>query len=395
MSYNIRVFNKISEQGLKLFQGDSEFNLDENNPANPDGILVRSSEIDVTQFPDLLAVARAGAGVNNINVDKASQAGVCVFNTPGANANAVAELVFIMLGIAARNIHKGIAFAESLITEAEDTVIAEKIEKGKSAYRGFELAGKTLGVIGLGKIGVLVANAGIERGMTVIGYDPFPTVANIHYLSSKVEMTHRLDDILKSSDILTAHVPLNAKTRNLIDAKAIDTVRNGCICMNFAREGIYDDQAVIAGLNSGKLDYYLSDFPSKVLLSHPKVLCTPHLGASTAESEENCAIMASRQLKNYLQYGIISNSVNFPTVDAFPHEAIKTRLIVVNKDVPNMIADITSVLGRMGININALTNESNGKLGYNIIDLQSGLPLDAVNAIRGLEGVVRVRTLNF
>lgn len=390
--YSIQTLNNISQQGLKLLPSTYKVSSES---GSPDAILVRSALVDTDAYPTIECIARAGAGVNNITIDKATEKGVCVFNTPGANANAVAELVFIMLGMTARNIHKSLEFTQSLAKEADEKVIAEKVEKGKSKYTGFELMGKTLGVIGLGKIGVLVANAGIDRGMNVIGYDPFPTVANVHYLNSRVEIVNKLESILRVADVISVHVPLSDQTRNLIGAKQLETAKSGVILMNYARKGIYDDAAVLQSLADGKTGAYITDFPSKLLVGNEKVICTPHLGASTAESEENCAVMAVKQVRNYLEYGIVANSVNFPIIEAFPQESTRTRLVVINRDVPGMIANVTQVLGKAGLNIQSFTNASNGKVGYNIIDLDQELPQGLDQELRGIENVLRVRVLRY
>lgn len=392
MPFKIKTLNNISQQGLKHFDAGYQIAADE---SSPDGILVRSAQVDTDAFPSMLAIARAGAGVNNITIDKATEKGVCVFNTPGANANAVAELVFIMLGLAARNIHKSVEFCQSLAGETDDKVLNEKVEKGKANYSGWELAGKTLGVVGLGKIGVLVANAGVARGMKVVGYDPFPTIANVHYLSPEADIVHKLDDILDRADIISVHVPLSDATKHLIGEAALKKAKDGVVLLNFARKGIYDDAAVLKAIEGGKVATYISDFPTRSLLGNPKVITTPHLGASTAESEENCAVMAVKQMRNYLEFGVIANSVNFPVVEIFPQQSTATRLVVINKDVPNMIADITKVLGGAGVNIQSLTNESNGKIGYNLIDIEASVPDSLAEAIRKLPGVLRVRVLRF
>ncbi len=390
--HRIQTLNNISSQGLKLFPETYSVSSE---AASPEAILVRSAQVDTDAYPSIECIARAGAGVNNITIDKATEKGVCVFNTPGANANAVAELVFIMLGVSARRIHNSLEFCQSLAQEADDKAISEKVEKGKSRFAGFELMGKTLGVIGLGKIGVLVSNAGIDRGMNVIGYDPFPMVGNIHYLSGKVELAHKLEDVLKVADVISVHVPLSDQTRNLIGAKQLQTAKSGVILMNYARKGIYDDAAVIQAMADGKVGAYITDFPSKALLGNEKVICTPHLGASTAESEENCAVMAVKQVRNYLEYGVVVNSVNFPVVEAFPQESTRTRLVVINKDVPAMIARITDRVGKAGLNIQSFTNASNGKIGYNIIDLEQELPSGLEAELGGIENVIRVRVLRF
>jgi D-3-phosphoglycerate dehydrogenase len=390
--YRIQTLNNISQQGLKLFTADYAVSSESDSP---DALLVRSALVDAEGYPKVQCIARAGAGVNNITIEKATELGICVFNTPGANANAVAELVFIMLGIAARRVHHSLEFTKSLAAEEDDKVINDMVEKGKSRFSGFEMMGKTLAVIGLGKIGVLVANAGVNRGMNVIGYDPFPTLTNVHALSSRVELSHKLEDVMRAADVITVHVPLSEHTRNLIGAKQLGAARDGVILMNYARKGIYDDAAVLQALAAGKVQSYISDFPSRALLGNDRVICTPHLGASTAESEENCAVMAVRQVRNYLEYGVVHNSVNFPVVEVFPQESTRARIIVINRDVPNMIALITRVLGAAGINIQSFTNESNGKVGYNIIDLEQDIPPGVETALAAVENVIRVRVLRF
>jgi len=390
--YRIQTLNNISAQGLKHFT-DAYAVSAEAGPA--DALLVRSALVDADNYAAVQCIARAGAGVNNITLDKATEKGICVFNTPGANANAVAELVFIMLGIAARKVHQSLEFTQTLIGEDDDKVLNEKVEKGKSRFAGFEMQGKTLAVIGLGKIGVLVANAGISRGMHVIGYDPFPTVTNVHQLNHSVELSHKLDEVIRAADVISVHVPLSEHTKNLIGEKQLATLRDGVILINYARKGIYDDAAVLKAVDSGKVQAYITDFPAKALLGKEKVITTPHLGASTAESEENCAVMAVKQVRNYLEYGVINNSVNFPVVEVFPQSTTRTRIIVINKDVPNMIAAITQVVGAAGLNIQSFTNESNGKVGYNIIDLEQELPAGVEAALSAIENVIRVRVLLF
>jgi D-3-phosphoglycerate dehydrogenase len=350
--------------------------------------------IQTNDYPTLLAVARAGAGVNNISIKEATDQGVCVFNTPGANAKAVAELVFIMLGMYARQVNKALSFCRTLVT-FNDVDIPHLVEKRKSQFTGFEIAGKTLTVIGLGKIGVLVANAGIEHGMNVIGFDAFPTLSNMHQLSPKVVIAKRLEDALAKADVLSVHVPLNEKTKHMIGASQLSHMKSGVILMNYAREGIYDDDAVIQALDRGKVKAYITDFPSQKLLENEAVMCTPHLGASTNESEENCAVMAVKQLKNYLEYGVVSNSFNFPTVEAYPHQATINRLVVISQDVPNMIAKITSVFGEADINIQSYTNESNGTIGYNLVDVATTIPDEVAEKVRALPQVLQARVIAF
>ncbi|MEI7777144.1 MAG: phosphoglycerate dehydrogenase [bacterium] len=386
----ILVLNGVSNAGLQLFADPQNVNK---SVIDPEAVILRSAKLDTDDYPSLLAVARAGAGVNNVTVEKATEKGVCVFNTPGANANAVAELVFIMLGLYARRVDQALSFTQTL--DGDDVAITQKVEAEKAKFSGFELAGKTIGVIGLGKIGVLVANAGIRRGMKVVGYDAFPTLTNMHQLSAGVEIARRMEEVVAGADILSVHVPLSARTKHLIGANQIALMKTNCILLNYARDGIFDDESVIEALSLEKVASYITDFPTNALLANQKVICTPHLGASTAESEENCAVMACRQLKNYLEYGVVNNSVNFPVVEMFPSNTTHTRLVIVNKDVPNMIAVITGALGEAGVNIQAFANESNGKIGYNLVDLDVSVCDEVVERIRQLPNVLRVRVLTF
>jgi D-3-phosphoglycerate dehydrogenase / 2-oxoglutarate reductase len=383
---NILVLNNVATKGLENHNVGP-------NIVSPEGILVRSDKVDTSDFVRLVAVARAGAGVNNITVKKATEQGVCVFNTPGANANAVAELVFAVLGVYARNIDRALEFVKTL--EGDDEQITAKVEGAKAQFTGFELAHKALGIIGLGKIGVLVANAGIQKGMRVVGYDAFPTLSNMHQLDGRVEVARSMEEVLTAADVLSVHVPLCDKTRNMIGTPQIDLMKDGCILINFSRGGIYNEQVVIEALNSRKVAGYLTDFPTNDLLAHDRVICTPHLGASTNESEGNCATMACEQLKNYLEYGVTTNSVNFPSLEVGKPQAVKTRLAIVNKDVPNVIASITGVLGSAGLNIQNLVNSSNGVLGYNLVDFEAHVPQQLVVRISDIPDVLRVRVLSF
>lgn len=353
--YRIKVLNKIAPEGLALF--DQRFQVSPEEP-DPQGILVRSAKVDTAAYPSLLAVARAGAGVNNITVAKATEQGVCIFNTPGANANAVAELVFVMLGIQARNIHHSLAFSQSLAGLA-DKEIASRIEKQKSLFKGFELAGKTLGVLGLGKIGIRVANGGVTRQMRVIGFDPFPALENIHELSPEVSLSRSLFEMVGKSDIFTVHTPLNEKTKGLVNSELISRLPNGAT------------------------------------LAHPQIIATPHLGASTEESEEQCACMAVRELRGYLEYGSITHSVNFPTAESVPSDKVHTRFIMINRDIPDMIGFASHAIGASNINIASYLNESNGAVGYNIIDLESAIPQQLVAEIEAHPGVIRTRVIPY
>ena len=393
---SILVLNKLSPEGLALFGSGFDVNP---NAKFPEGIVVRSAKVNTDTYPGLLAVARAGAGTNNISVKNATERGVCVFNTPGANANAVAELVFTMLGFHARRIGQAIAFVEKLA--GDDAKINATVEAEKSQFSGFELAGKTLGVIGLGKIGVLIANAGIEKGMTVIGYDAHPTAENARLLRQKVKIATLMEKVICDADILTVHVPLSDETRKMIGAQQIAIMKDGCILMNYSRDGIYNNTAVVDALNAGKVSAYITDFPTAELkqallvFNTSRLICTPHLGASTEEAEDNCAVMAVKQLMAYLEDGTVVNSVNFPVMEMHPAPAVRTRLAVVNKDVPNMISVITGVIGEAGINIHSTRNESNGEVGYNLIDICADVGEDLIERIRQLPNVIRVRVIKF
>lgn len=390
-SFRVKVLNAIAPEGLALladgFTVGSEVE-------DPHAVLVRSATVDTDAYPSLVAVARAGAGVNNITVDKATQRGICVFNTPGANANAVAELLYTMLGLSARNLHLAVEFCRGLATLADEE-INKQVEARKGAFRGSELAGKTLGVIGIGKIGVLVANGGIPRRMLVVGYDPFPALENIHDLSAEVILARSLGEVLRQADILTLHLPLNEKTRGFVDAGLIARLPAGAVLVNFARGPLVDEEAVLAALDSGQLSRYVTDFPSAALLRHPAVLASPHLGASTEESEEQCSCMAAAALRDYLHFGTITHSVNFPIAESIPAKNVHTRFIMINRDIPDMIGFASHTIGDAGINIASYLNESNGLIGYNIIDLEQPLPSSVLARIKAHPGVLQTRTICF
>lgn len=390
-AFRIKKINNIAKEGLQIL--GEQFSVSTTEP-DPQGILVRSSRVNTDDYESLLAVTRAGAGVNNISVDRATERGICVFNTPGANANAVVDLVFPMIGVWQRNIWKGIEFCDSL-RQLDPENVGGEVEKQKAAFRGVEIAGKNLAVIGLGQIGVRLANGGIHRHMNVKGFDPKPVLANIHMLLPEVQFTQSLDDCIGDADIVSLHVPLMDKTRGLVNDAFISRMKRGAILVNYARGPIVDEQAVLNGLESGQLDGYIADFPTEKLIGHSKILLTPHLGASTSESEEKCAVMAVREMVNYLLYGNITNSVNFPNIETIPSDLVKDRLIVINNDVPGMIAFITNVIGGYGINIDSFKNESNGRLGYNIIDMESGVTAEAVADIEANENVIRTRVISF
>lgn len=387
----IKVLNKIAQEGLDLL--DSQYSVSRDEP-DPEGILVRSSRVDTDAYPSLLAVARAGAGVNNITVDQATSRGIAVFNTPGANANAVAELVFVMLGMAARNIHRSIDFCRELAGHL-DQEIARTVEKKKAAFKGFELAGKTLGVLGLGKIGIRVANGGTLRQMRVVGFDPSPALENIHQLSPDVTLVRSRREVLAKSNVLSLHMPFYEKLRGMINEELLRQLPQGAILINYARGPLVDEQAVLAALDSGQLSVYITDFPTAAILHHPKVIASPHLGASTEESEEQCASMAVQELKDYLEYGAVTRSVNFPTAESTPSAKIHTRLIMINRDIPGMIGFASQSIGAAGINIASYLNESNGVIGYNIIDLEGALPKKVKEQLGNHQDVIRIRTLTY
>ncbi len=385
----IKTMNNISKKGLSLFGAYYQVS---DTVENPDAILVRSAQVDTDQFDGLLAVARAGAGVNNITIDKASAKGVCVFNTPGANANAVAELVMTVLGMAVRNVAQAANWVKAL--DVNDPDMAKTVESGKKKFAGAELAGKTLGVIGLGKIGVLVANYARWKNMRVIAYEPYPNALNMHELSNKVEIAD-LDTVIANSDFLTVHVPfIKGVTENLLNRKNLANFKGSHI-LNFARNGLVEMDPIYEMLDNGTLQGYLCDFPDAKQIQHDKIMCFPHLGASTEEAEENCAVMAVEELKDYIEYGCVRNSVNFPALMDKPHMGVKSRVVVINEDVPNMIAEITKVIGGAGINIASFSNKSNGKIGYNLIDSEATIGDEVIDLLKKLPKVIKVRVIHF
>lgn len=389
--YKIKKINNIAEEGLKFFSDKFVVSEDENTP---DGIILRSSPLKVEDYPGLLAVARAGAGTNNINVDEATPLGICVFNTPGANANAVVDLVFPMIGVWQRNIFRGIDFCKSLAS-MESAKVNGEVEAKKSQFKGEEIAGKTLGVVGLGQIGVRLANGGVFRHMKVNGFDPAPALHNIHQLRPEVRICRSLSDAVGEADIVSLHLPLIEQTKALVDDSFIGRMKTGAVLINYSRGPIVVEDAVIRALDSGKLAAFLCDFPTPALVKHEKVLTTPHLGASTAESEENCATMAAKELSNYLKYGNVSNSVNFPNIESTPSDKVHSRLIVINKDVPGMIALISNIFGDNNVNIASYLNQSNGTVGYNIIDVESAIPESVLKEIEANTDVIRTRVIVF
>lgn len=357
---------------------------------HPDAILVRSAKMHDLPIPETLkAVGRAGAGVNNIPIQAMSDRGIAVFNAPGANANAVKELVIAGMLLAARNIGQGWRFAQGL--EGSDAEISKAVEAGKKDFAGFELPGRTLGVIGLGAIGVLVANAARALGMKVIGFDPSITVRAAWKLESGVEPALSVDDLVARSDFISFHVPLNEHTRHMIDAERIQTMRDGAVLLNFSRDGIIDDDAAVTALETGKLYAYVCDFPSNLLKDHPRVITLPHLGASTREAEDNCAIMVADQIRAYLEDGNVRNSVNFPEIELPRGEGY--RMAVVNCNVPNMLGQISTDLAEAGLNIIDMLNRSRGDLAMTLVDVDQPCPPETAERIRNIQGVLSVRCL--
>lgn len=386
--FRIRTYNKIAPAGLAVLK-EAGFHVSADE-ANPDGILVRSADLHEMEIsPSLKAIARAGAGYNNIPVDRSSERGIVVFNTPGANANSVKELVIAGLLLSARQIVQGITWTRTLQGSGDE--VESLVEKGKGAFAGPEISGKTLGVVGLGAIGVMVCNAAEALGMRVIGYDPYLSVESAWGLSRSVQRASNLDQLFSQSDYITLHVPLNNGTRNMVNPESIGRMKKGVRLLNFARGGLVDDPALLSALDSGAVGSYVTDFPTEELLANERVLPVPHLGASTPEAEENCAIMAARQLRDYLVTGNIKNSVNFPDCEMAPSE--NGRLIVANRNIPNMVGQITAILAQEEQNILDLLNRHKGEMAYNIIDIAGNLSPEAVARMRAIDGVIMVREI--
>ncbi|CAI8905756.1 phosphoglycerate dehydrogenase [Methylocaldum szegediense] len=386
--FKVLTYDNISIAGLERLPRDRYEVASEIQ--HPDAILLRSHNLHGVPIPESVkAVGRAGAGVNNIPVAEYSKRGVPVFNAPGANANAVKELVIAGMLLAARNICAAWDFARQL--EGDDEVIHHQVEKHKKQFAGFELAGKTLGVLGLGAIGVKVANAAVALGMHVIGYDPLLTVESAWQLSSSVARAASIDDLIAKVDLLTLHVPLNDQTRHLVNAARIGIMKKGAVLLNFSRAGIVDDASVCNALNTGHLTAYVTDFPSRVMLKHPRAIVLPHIGASTAEAEENCAVFVADRIRDFLENGNIRHSVNFPDVVMPRTEGI--RLGIANENVPNMVGQISSALADANLNILDLLNKSRGELAYTLIDLNSEVPPETLERIRAIKGVLSARVI--
>jgi D-3-phosphoglycerate dehydrogenase len=387
--FKILTLNNISVGGLNRLPRDGYEVASEIQ--HPDAILVRSYNMHEMEVPATVkAIGRAGAGVNNIPVARMSARGVVVFNAPGANANAVKELVIAGMLLAARNIVQAWDFARGL--QGPDREIREQAEAGKKRFVGIELPGRTLGVVGLGAIGVKVANAAIGLGMRVIGYDPEITVARAWQLSSEVQQAASLDDLLARSEFVTVHVPLSNATRGMIDAKRLRAMRDGVVLLNFAREEVVEEHALAEALSHKKVRSYVCDFPGNTLRGYPSVVVLPHIGASTAEAEENCAVMVADQVRDFLEDGTIHNSVNFPEVE-MPRSRGSYRVAVVNANVPNMLGQISTRLADAGLNIVDMLNKSRGELAFTLADVEAPVPASVTDGIASIEGVLAVRTL--
>ena len=386
--FRIKTLNQISPTGLSVLDA-SRFTVSD-GVENEDGVLVRSADMQEYVFPPALrAIARAGAGTNNIPVDRCSESGIVVFNTPGANANAVKELAVCALMLASRDVVGGVEWVKAQARAGED--VAKVVEKGKSQFVGPEISGKNLGVIGLGAIGVQVANIATKLGMTVYGYDPFLSVDAALSLSRLVHHVTDLTAIYKNCDYITIHVPQTADTKGMLNAAAFDQMKTGVRVINLARGGLVAGEDMIAALESGKVARYVTDFPDNALTLVKNVVPIPHLGASSPESEENCALMAAQQLRDYLETGNIRNSVNLPTLEQ--DWSGETRLCIIHRNVPNMLASITAALSRENVNVENRTNKSTGNYAYTIVDVSARVGDAVADEIRAISGVLRVRVL--
>lgn len=382
--FNILTLNKIAKCGLDQLNDNYKITDDANVDA--DGIILRSFKMHDMELPESLkAVARAGAGTNNIPIDKCSEKGIVVFNTPGANANAVKELVIAGMLLASRDVIGGVAWANTLTGDDVD----KQVEKGKSNFAGCEIKGKTLGIIGLGAIGILVANAAYALGMEVIGYDPYLSVDSALKLSRHVKKANSPEEVYAAADYITIHVPLMDSTRNTINAETIAQMKDGVIILNFARGGLVNNADIKKALADGKVAKYVVDFADSETVNQPGIINIPHLGASTAESEDNCAVMAAQELADYLENGNILNSVNFPNC-SLPEDNIG-RIAIAHKNIPNVIAKFTEALS--SVNISDMINKSNGELAYTIINTDHAIPADAIEKLNQIDAVIRVRVI--
>ncbi|MBP3868225.1 MAG: phosphoglycerate dehydrogenase [Solobacterium sp.] len=379
--------NNIAEVGLKRFHAGFEPAEDLNEA---EGILVRSAKMHDMEFSDnLLAIARAGAGVNNIPLDRCAEKGIVVFNTPGANANGVKELVFAGMLLASRDIVEGIDWVRE---NKDDPEIASDTEKQKKQFAGTELEGKKLGIIGLGAIGVRVANSAVYMGMDVYGYDPYVSVEHAWHLSRKITHVHNVEDIYKECDYITIHVPLMDQTKEMINAEAISMMKDGVVIINMARDRLVDEKAMLEAVDAGKVRRYVSDFPNPLVSGHHHCITTPHLGASTEESEDNCAMMAVDELQEYIENGNIRNSVNYPNCDMGLCQTVG-RIGIFHKNQKNMIGGFTSILGEAGINISEMANKSRQDVAYSLFDLDAPADETVINKLSAMDGVYRVRVI--
>jgi len=384
--YTIRCVNKIAPIGLDIFD-PKQFEMN-NDDANPAGIMVRSAKLHDMELPgSLLAIARAGAGTNNIPLDKCAEKGIVVFNTPGANANAVRELAVCALFLSSRDIDGGIRWARDL--EGDD--VAAQVEKGKTAFVGPEILGKTLGVVGLGAIGVGVANAAHHLGMKVLGFDPYISVDAAWGLSRNVSRYHDLNKLLAECDYISLNLPLNTYTKHMINSVTLSLVKPGVRILNFARAELVNDDDIVTALESGSVARYVTDFPTPRINKHPKVVPIPHLGASTPESEDNCAVMAAHELSDYLMFGNIKNSVNYPDVEMSKGDGI--RLCVAHKNVPQMLQRISTFMGETNINIDNMVNKSKNDYAYTMLDTTSEISDKLIESLMAVEGIIKVRVL--
>jgi len=387
MTRKIQTLNAISKKGLSRLPESYSV---ANDVAAPDAILVRSQAMHDMAIPSsVLCIGRAGAGTNNIPVKAMSEKGVVVFNAPGANANAVKELVIAGMLMGTRNIFPALKFVSGLV--GDDESLHKQVEAGKKHFVGHELRGSTLGIIGLGAIGSLLAESAIALGMNVVGFDPEITVDAAWRLPSQVKKAVSIDDLVKRCDFISLHVPLLPATKDLINAERIKLMKKGCVLLNFARDGIVNEQAVLDGLNEGRLHAYICDFPSNLLRQHPRFVSLPHLGASTEEAEENCAIMVADQVADYLESGNILNAVNFPNI-SMPRES-GFRLAIANANVPNMLGQISTALAGAGLNIHNMVNKSRGDFAFTLVDVERAVPQAVIDQLTAINGVLRVRYL--
>jgi len=386
--FRLLTLNNIAQKGLTEFN-EKRYHISTDEPS-PDAILVRSADLhDVTIQDNLVAIGRAGAGTNNIPIDRCTDHGIPVFNTPGANANAVKELVIAGLLLTSRHLFKAHDFVKQIPSTLND--YHQHVESQKKQFAGTELPGKTLGVIGLGNIGLQVANAGVHLGMKVIGFDPAMTIRHAWQLSSDVVLAEALDEVLHAADFLTLHIPLNEHTKHLINSKRLAMLKDRVVVMNFAREGIVDNAALINAIASEKVRHYICDFPAPIFDGNEHVTCLPHLGASTSEAEENCAVMIANELQDYLEKGTIRNSVNFPNVKLSLKKAF--RICISNRNIPNMVAQISTVLSQENINIIDMINKSRDNVAYTLIDIDTPLHDKALDALKAIDGVLKVRII--